>query len=148
MKSGVSAYAAGVGLRRSTARTWSAVSHAVPLSQNVRTRGRRGARGRFRGKLRLSCGRARESASASAAAFGSSNSPLCRFVESFGLCVVRVRVGSRWIERESRGRGTAWRRVEGWRHTQNCSGRVCACKLACRLIRPSSPDHCNSLDSR
>jgi hypothetical protein len=39
VESGVSAYAAGVGLRRSTARTWSAVSHAVPLSQNVCTRG-------------------------------------------------------------------------------------------------------------
>jgi hypothetical protein len=25
---------------------------------------------------------------------------------------------------------------------------VCAAKLACRLIRPSFPGHCNSLDSR
>jgi hypothetical protein len=102
----MSAYAAGEGLRRSTARTWVVVSLMVPLSQNICTaQPQRVARERFRGKLRLSCGPARESPAGLSAAWGSSNSPLCRFMESFGWCVVRVRVGSRWIERESRGRG-------------------------------------------
>jgi hypothetical protein len=66
MESGVSAYAAGVGLRRSTARTWSAVSLEVPLSQSVCTRGPQRLREDF---------------------VASSNSPLCRFVESLG-CVL------------------------------------------------------------
>jgi hypothetical protein len=87
MESGVSAYAAGVGLRRSTARTWSAVSLEVPLSQSVCTRGPQ----RVRGEDFVANSDCRvdllANLPASAAACGSSNSPLCRFVESLG-CVL------------------------------------------------------------
>jgi hypothetical protein len=52
----------------------------------------RGARGIFRGKLRLSCGSAHESPALPCAARSSSNSPLCRFEMCFVFCGDRLLV--------------------------------------------------------
>jgi len=95
------AYAAGVGLRRSTARTWGGISLASPLTpKKCDGLPQRAARERFRGKRRLSCGSGHKSSPLPPAARRSSNSPLCRlrcvlcFV-LFGLLVEVDGLGAR-----------------------------------------------------
>jgi hypothetical protein len=89
-ESGVCAYAAGEGLRRSTARTWGCCQSKEPIEMlQVRGVRQRDACRRFRGELRRSCGPAHESPPRPCAVRRSSNSPFCRCLMRDGCGVDR-----------------------------------------------------------